>query len=151
MTIKKSSRGVEDADLRRYYKYLQSKKWDTNYYHVGNEFNANTPQQKRFAASLKQKGKKPGFPDIVIFEQKQGYAGLFIELKTSTGTASREQLIFLHNANNNGYLACVAFGYGEAVKITNWYMDESTEPIPLYSRSRTASKMTFDNVLEVIK
>lgn len=151
MTIKKSSRGVEDADLRRYYKYLKLKRWDANYYHVANELPATTPQQKRFAATLVHKGKKPGFSDIVILESHQGYGALFIELKTKTGIASMAQLAFLSNANNNGYLGCVAFGYDEAIKITNWYMSDSKEPMPLYRRTRTASKIKFENVLEVVK
>lgn len=151
MTKRHSSRGVEDRDLRNYYKYLKLKRWDANYYHVANELPATTPQQKRFAATLVHKGKKKGFPDIVILEQRRGYGALFIELKTPNGSTSMAQHAFMHNANNNGYLGCIAFGYDQAVKITNWYMGDSDEPMPLLKRSRTAQGMKFENVLEVIK
>lgn len=145
-----STRGLEDKYLRNYYKWLKINKWDSNYHHVGNELPAYTMEMKRFAANLKHKGKKSGFPDIVIFEQHNGYGALFIELKTSKGTASLAQLAFLSNANNNGYLACVAFGFDEAKKITKWYMNDSKEPMPIKKIIRKRQGIEFE-ALEVIK
>ena len=145
-----STRGLEDKKLRTYYKWLQLNKWDANYHHVGNELPAYTPEMKRFAANLTHKGKKPGFADIVIFEQKQGYGALFIELKTKKGSASLHQLAFLHNANNNGYLGVVAFGLDAAIEITEWYMKEKDEPLPVNRVTRTRSGVEFE-VLEIGK
>lgn len=132
MTKRKTNvKGLEDKYLRAYYKWLRAKRWDTNYYHVANELPVYNDSMKRFAANLKHKGKKPGFSDIVILEQHNGYGALFVELKTSTGAPSLHQLSFLHNAENNGYLGVLAYGLKEAVKITEWYMTNSTEPLPV--------------------
>lgn len=145
-----SVKGLEDKYLRTYYKWLQANSWSANYHHVGNELPAYTPQMKRFAANLAHKGKKPGFADIVILEQKQGYGALFIELKTEKGNASLEQLAFLHNANNNGYLGVVAFGLDAAVEITKWYMLEKETPLPVKKVTRKRNGIEFE-VLEIGK
>ena len=138
-----TTRGLEDKYLRTYYKWLKSKGWDNNYHHVAGELPANTPQMKRFVSNLTYKGKKPGFADITILEQKQGYGALFIELKTEKGIASLNQLAFLHNANNNGYLGVIAFGLEAAMKITEWYMNESNEPLPAERMTRQREGIPF--------
>lgn len=149
--VRRKPKGVEDNHLRTYYKWLILKRWDINYHHVGNELPAGDAKMKRFAANLKHKGKKPGFADITILEQKNGYGALFIELKTETGSASLEQLAFLHNVNNNGYLGVVAFGLDAAMKITEWYMNESKEPMPIILKNRKRAGHVFENVKEVYK
>lgn len=141
-----SRRRDEDRDLEAYYKWLQLMKWDTNYYHMANEFPANTTQLKIYASNLKRKGKKSGFSDIVILEQKQGYGALFIELKTKTGRPSLAQYIFLNNVNNNGYLGVVAFGLDDAMKITKWYMQKTHEPLPVKIKERTSSGIKFQSM-----
>ena len=145
-----STKGLEDKYLRTYYKWLRTMRWDDNYYHVGNELPTKTPQMRRFAANLTLKGKKKGFPDVVIFEQNQGYAALFIELKTETGSASLEQLAFLENANRNGYLGVVAFGLDAAMEITKWYMQNTQKPLPVKKVKRKRSGIEFE-VLEIGK
>ena len=145
-----TTKGLEDKSLRAYYKWLKLNKWDTNYYHVANELPAYSKEMQRFAANLKHKGKKSGVADIIIFEQHNGYGALFIELKTPTGKASLEQLVFLSNANNNGYLGCVAYSFDEAMKITKWYMKDSTDPMPIKIVNRKVKGIEF-KVLEVIK
>ena len=146
-----STKGLEDKYLRTYYQWLQANRWDANYHHYPAELPTYTLEMKRFAAHLKHKGKSSGFSDIVILEQKNGYGALFIELKTETGSASLEQLAFLHNVNNNGYLGVVAFGLDAAMKITEWYMNESKEPMPVILKNRTRSGHVFENVKEVYK
>lgn len=145
-----STKGLEDKKLRTYYKYLQRRKWDANYHHYPAELPTYTPQLRRFAANLQHKGKKSGFSDIMILEQKQGYGALFIELKTQTGSPSIHQLAFLHNANNNGYLGVVAYGLDAAVEITDWYMLEKDEPLPVKKVVRKRQKIPFE-VLEIGK
>lgn len=145
MTIK----GLEDKYLRSYYKWLQSKRWDTNYYHVANELPGKN--LGAFSNNLKLKGKKKGWSDISILESRHEYGHLYIELKTDKGSASFEQLAFLHNRNNNGDLGVVAFGLEAAIKITEWYMTDSTEPLPVIYKDRKRGGHTFENVLEVVK
>lgn len=138
-----STRGLEDKYLRTYYQWLQANRWDANYHHYPAELPTYTLEMKRFAAHLKHKGKSSGFSDIVILEQKQGYGALFIELKTEKGIASLNQLAFLHNANNNGYLGVIAFGLEAAMKITEWYMNESNEPLPAERMTRERQGIPF--------
>lgn len=138
-----STRGLEDKYLRTYYQWLQANRWDANYHHYPAELPTYTLEMKRFAAHLKHKGKSSGFSDIVILEQKQGYGALFIELKTEKGIASLNQLAFLHNANNNGYLGVIAFGLDAAMKITEWYMSESNEPLPAKRMTRERQGIPF--------
>lgn len=145
-----TTKGQEDKSLRAYYKWLKAVKWDTNYYHTANELPVYTDAMKRFAANLKHKGKKPGVADIIIFEQHQGYGALFIELKKEKGKPSLEQLVFLSNANNNGYLGCLAYSLEEAIKITKWYMGDLTSPIPIKITKKKVKGIEFD-ALEVIK
>ncbi len=145
-----STKGLEDKYLRTYYKWLQANRWDANYHHYPAELPTYTLEMKRFAAHLKHKGKSSGFSDIVILEQKQGYGALFIELKTEKGNASLEQLAFLHNVNNNGYLGVVAFGLDAAVEITEWYMQELNTPLPVKKVVRKRKGIEFE-VLEIGK
>lgn len=142
-----STRGLEDKYLRTYHKWLKTKRWDTNYHHVAGELPATTAPMRRFVANLNHKGKKPGFADIVILEQKHGYGALFIELKTDKGSASLHQLAFLNNVNNNGYFGVVAFGLDAAIKVTEWYMGDKPKPnIEIKTRTRNGYKF---RVLEV--
>ena len=43
------------------------------------------------ARKMKRMGYRKGCPDIMIFEARGGYGGLFIELKSKTGSATPEQ------------------------------------------------------------
>lgn len=120
---------LEDKSLEEYFKWLKSKKWDTNFYHMPNELPANDKSMMIYAMNLKRKGKKAGYADGQILEQHNGYGALFIEFKTKTGSPTFEQLVFLHNTTNNGYLSCIAHSLEEAKKITTWYMEnQKTEP-----------------------
>lgn len=147
---KRQSRNEEDRSLLAYHKWLRNKGWDANYHHVGNELPATTPQMKKFTSILKQKGKKPGFPDITIFEQNENYPVLFIELKTAKGRLSTAQLVFLANANKQGYLAVAAYGLEQAQRITEWYMTDSKEPLPIKHRKQTSDGIPFE-YMEAIK
>ncbi len=109
----------EDIHLEAYFKWLQDMKWDSNAFHVPNE----NMIGGAYGATRKRKGVKSGVSDVLIDEAHQGKHGLRIELKAHNGTISFDQLVFLHNENNNGYLAVVAFGLQAAVNITVWYMN----------------------------
>lgn len=144
----KSTKGLEDKKLRAYYKWLKAKKWDANYFHVANELPVYDEKMVRFAANLKHKGKKPGVSDIVIFEEHQGYNTLWIELKTTDGKPSLQQLAFLHNRNNNGSLAVMAYGLQEAKDMTEWYMKNSKKKPPYKEVVEEMNGIKF-KVLEV--
>jgi len=76
------------------------------------------------AIKMKYSGYVKGFPDFQVCEPKQGYHGLFIEMKKEKGgTVSREQKDWVNNLNAAGYKAVVARGLDEAIKELNNYLN----------------------------
>lgn len=69
----------------------------------------------------KRNGYVAGFPDIFIYEAKQGFNGLAIELKVKGNYASAAQKAWIENLNNRGYLAKVCTGFDDAVKTIDDY------------------------------
>lgn len=57
----------------------------------------------------KYEGASPGFPDISVLVPSAGFHGLFIELKTSSGKLSNEQIAWLRRLDGQGYLALAIF------------------------------------------
>lgn len=55
------------------------------------------------AAKFKAMGTSPGFPDVLIPYQSNGYCGLAIELKSEKGKASPEQIDWLAYLSQNGW------------------------------------------------
>ena len=76
------------------------------------------------AGKMKRMGYRAGCPDLMIFEQRGGFAGLFIELKSETGKLDSEgkQKRFLDALNDRGYHATVCYGYVETVQTIKNYM-----------------------------
>ena len=69
-------------------------------------------------------GYKSGTPDLMIFEQRGTYGGLFVEMKACKGgIVSEAQENFLTALNHRGYLTTVAHGFDEAMKQIISYLD----------------------------
>lgn len=76
------------------------------------------------------------FPDIVIYEPRKGYGGLFLELKRDgvrvfkkDGTLVadehvREQAAMLKELEKRGFYASFAIGFVAAQKLIDWYLKE---------------------------
>lgn len=85
------------------------------------------------AIALKALRSGRGFPDLVIYEPKNDFCGLFLELKRE-GTKVynkkfvgatphiEEQIQMLEKLNDKGYAACFAVGFDEAKKIIDNYL-----------------------------
>jgi hypothetical protein len=58
-------------------------------------------------AILERAGAKKGVPDMLLPVARQGYHGLFIELKHGKNRASAEQLLWIAELERQGYLAVV--------------------------------------------
>ena len=77
--------------------------------------------------ALKRCGYAPGTPDLMIFEPRKGYHGLFIEMKTGKtiyterGKATSEQLEWQEKLKVRGYAAHICYGADEAIKIIDEY------------------------------
>ena len=65
---------------------------------------------------------KKGLPDIVLPKARKGYYGLYLELKTEKGRVSEDQSFFIQDLIDEGYLAIVAFGFDEAIRIIKGYV-----------------------------
>jgi len=80
------------------------------------------------AKRIKSLGYRAGTPDLMIFEPKGIYSGLFIEMKTpktyfcEKGTVSKEQNVMIDLLNARGYKAVVCYGSNEAEIVIDEYM-----------------------------
>ncbi len=81
------------------------------------------------ASQLKRQGYSKGVPDLLIFEPKGVYLGLFIELKRKKvkgqpkGKMSPEQEVWLSELSKRKYYACVCHGADEAIETIEKYME----------------------------
>lgn len=76
------------------------------------------------AANLKRQGVKAGVPDLCVPVARNGYHGLYIEMKYGRNKTTPDQDKWLVYLNRAGYLAAVCYGYEEAVKTLNDYLRE---------------------------
>jgi len=85
------------------------------------------------AVKAKKLRSSKGFPDLVIYEPRGRYCGLFIELKREGERITnkkgelisyrlKEQDEIIQKLNLKGYLACFAIGFDEAKKIIDMYL-----------------------------
>lgn len=88
------------------------------FYHVANERDCSYGTR----VWLRKIGLAPGVPDICICHANADYHGLYIEMKSSKGKMSHDQAYWVEMLNEHGYRAEVAYGAGEAIKITEGYM-----------------------------
>lgn len=73
----------------------------------------------------KRLGAKAGVPDVVVDFPVEPYHGLRIEFKRREGgVVSDAQQVWLDNLNKRGYLAVVAYGFEEAKKIIDQYLNQ---------------------------
>ncbi|AXI03881.1 VRR-NUC domain-containing protein [Aquirhabdus parva] len=76
----------------------------------------------REGAKFKEMGTQAGFPDFQIYVPRQGFHGLFIELKARQGVVSPLQKIVLARLAANGYQTAVCYGFDEAKRVISDYM-----------------------------
>jgi hypothetical protein len=71
---------------------------------------------------LKSLGVVPGVPDLFLMIPKNGYHGLWIEMKASGGRVSDSQKEFMGAATLMGYPAIVCYSFEEAKDAINKYL-----------------------------
>lgn len=74
------------------------------------------------AAKMKGEGVKSGVPDYFLAVPVPGHAGLFLELKSATGYASREQKHWVERLRDSGYRCEVARGAEAAWRVIAEYL-----------------------------
>ncbi len=104
--------------------------------HVGNE---RKTKSKRFGGILRAKGVKSGVPDCIIFEPRDEWCGLALELKVEyhqgytmdgklkakrKSRLSPTQKEWLKHLGDNGWFDAVAYNFDEAKKVIDTYLNE---------------------------
>jgi len=81
------------------------------------------------AKKMKNMGYVKGCPDLMIFEPRNTYKGLFVEMKApairgyaAKGSPSPEQTDWQIKLNTRGYLACICYGFDEAKAVIDKYL-----------------------------
>ena len=88
--------------------------------HIPNE----GKRSARYGATLKRMGLRKGFPDLFFPYARQGYHGLFIELKEGISKKpTQDQLEWIARLNKNGYYATVCYGADAAIAEINEYFE----------------------------
>lgn len=87
-------------------------------YHVPNGGSRNRVE----AAKLKRMGVRAGVPDLVLPVPRNGYAGLYIELKVGENRPSKNQKNWLEKLALQGYKAVACYGGNEAIEILEQYI-----------------------------
>lgn len=77
---------------------------------------------------LKAQGVKQGVPDLCLPVARGPYHGLYIEMKTETGTASPEQKWWGEQLLAQGNMWEVCHGWRNAVRVLEWYLTLSGRP-----------------------
>jgi hypothetical protein len=68
----------------------------------------------RVARKLKAEGVLAGVADLCLPAARRGYHGLYLEMKSEEGVATKEQKEFLRSVSGEGYCAVIAQGVDEA-------------------------------------
>ena len=75
------------------------------------------------AKIAKGQGMLSGVPDLFLPVPKNGYHGLFIEMKSEKGRVTENQHWFLTNAESVGYKTAVCYSAKEAISAIQAYYD----------------------------
>jgi hypothetical protein len=81
----------------------------------------------RVARKLKAEGVLAGAADLCLPAARRGYHGLYIEMKSEDGAATKEQKEFLRGVSAEGYCAVIAQGVDEARSVLEWYIGLSDQ------------------------
>ena len=76
----------------------------------------------RVARKLKAEGVLVGVADLCLPAARRGYHGLYLEMKSEEGVATKEQKEFLRGVSAEGYCAVIAQGVDEAKATLKWYL-----------------------------
>ena len=80
------------------------------------------------ARKMVRNGYVKGFPDLFIYESRNGHHGLALEIKTIKGRATKEQKEWIEALNERGYKAEVVKGLPEILNcIDNYFLHQSMD------------------------
>lgn len=73
----------------------------------------------------KREGYQRGIPDIMIYEPRDRYHGLAIEMKSRQGIVTAEQLLWHERLQRRGWVVCVCRSAEEAIQQATCYLSLS--------------------------
>ncbi len=74
-------------------------------------------------------GYNKGVPDLLIYEPRNGFHGLAMELKTRTGTLKPEQQVWLDELKSRKYQVCVPRSVDECIaQFTTYFESAARKP-----------------------
>lgn len=76
----------------------------------------------QLSSMMKAQGMKAGVPDVCILEPRNGYHGLFIELKVEGNRPTEKQLEWIKRLSERGYATAVCWSADDAIKVVEEYM-----------------------------
>lgn len=81
------------------------------------------------AKKLKAEGVKAGVPDIFIPVAKNGYHGLFIEMKREDGKIQPNQEVWINDLAVQGYFTYICHSCDEAKDLVRYYFGKGPAPV----------------------
>ena len=121
----KSVESIEQIALFTWAAYMSSKIPELeNMYSIPNGGKRHIATAKR----LKAEGLKKGVPDICLPVPRNGFHGLYIEMKSFDGKLRKEQKEWLERLGKNGYLAVVCHGFEDARDLILTYLQGTMSP-----------------------
>lgn len=115
------SEGMEQATLMNW-AAMKEWKWPELrlLFHVPNE----GKRSKSTGGRMVKEGLKKGVPDIMLPVPRNGYAGMFIEMKRQReARVSEEQKQWLADLAEQGYAVAICYGWEAASECLTAYMD----------------------------
>jgi hypothetical protein len=85
--------------------------------------NAGAGAQRGQAGKMKAEGVKAGVPDMLLPVARNGYHGLFIEMKRTGGVLSPIQLAWIARLKQEGYMVRVCYGFEQARDVLVGYLE----------------------------
>ncbi len=116
------ARGIEDGHQEVIFKWASMQlgvypELDLMY-HVPNGGKRNVVE----ATKLKRMGVKAGVPDIVLPVARNGFHGLYVELKVGKNKTSENQDKWLSKLEEQGYKTIVCYGADNAIETIKDYL-----------------------------
>lgn len=119
---KSRSENCEQVDLNSHSARLWPAEYQSMWHTVNESGQSGTA---KYGVKLKQRGRKKGVSDWIVAVPKNGFHGLFIELKKEgkdASAVSKEQREFLLCQQQLDYVCVVAYGFKAALKAIDDYL-----------------------------
>jgi len=109
----------EDDEQRQLIQWCRTRPELQYLFHIPNENTAGI----KWGVRNRQLGVKSGVPDLMLPIPMKGYHGLFIEMKAMNGELGKNQGLWLQALTTFGYKAVVAYGWKEAKRVIEEYLE----------------------------